>query len=92
MFIFHSLKASGSTFSHLYQRLLKSFKEAALSLRQLGKPILQEHLYLGPLEIILRTVTLTFRLHLLICPAGNINNLIFDNIISQEYWNLYLYK
>ena len=32
MLIFHSFKASGSTFSCLHQRLLKSFKEAAISL------------------------------------------------------------
>ena len=39
MLIFHSFKASGSTFSHLHQRLLKSFKEAAISLRHLEKSI-----------------------------------------------------
>ena len=51
MLIFRSFKASGSTFSHLHQRLLKSFKEAAISLRHLGKSILLEgNLYLGPLE------------------------------------------
>ena len=53
MLIFHSFKASGSTFSCLHQRLLKSFKEAAISLRHLGKSILEGNLYLGPLEIIL---------------------------------------
>ena len=41
MIIFHSFKASGSTFSRLHQRLLKSFKEAAISLRHLGKSILE---------------------------------------------------
>ena len=34
MLIFHSFKASGSTFSLLHQRLLKSFKEAAISRSQ----------------------------------------------------------
>ena len=51
MLIFHSFKASGSTFSRLHQRLLKSFKEAAVSLRHLGKSILDGNLYLEPLEI-----------------------------------------
>ena len=50
MLIFNSFKASGSTFSCLQQRLLKSFKEAAMSLRHLGKSILEGNLYLGPLE------------------------------------------
>ena len=51
MLIFHSFKASGSTFSRLHQGLLKSFKEAAISLRHLEKSILEGNLYLGPLEI-----------------------------------------
>ena len=55
--MFYSFKASGSTFSRFQQRLLKSFKEAAISLRHLGKSILEGHLYLGPLEIILRTLS-----------------------------------
>ena len=54
MLIFDSFKAPGSTFSHLHQRLLKSFKEVAISLRHLGRSILEGNLYLGPLEIILR--------------------------------------
>ena len=58
MLIFHSFKASGSTFSRLQQRLLKSFKEAAISLRHLEKSILEGNLYLGPLEMILRTLCL----------------------------------
>ena len=64
MLIFHSFKASGSTFSRLHQRLLKSFKEAAISLRHLEKSILEGNLYLGPLEMILRTLAsgMTFRL------------------------------
>ena len=64
MLIFHSFKASGSTFSYFHQRLLKSFKEAAISLRHFGKAILEENLYLGPLEITLRTLAsrMTFRL------------------------------
>ena len=64
MLIFHSFKASGSTFSHLHHRLLKSFKEAAISLRHLEKSILEGNLYLGPLEMILRTLAsgMTLRL------------------------------
>ena len=54
MLICHSFKASGSIFSCLNQKLLKSFKEATISLRHLGKSILGENLYLGPLEIIFR--------------------------------------
>ena len=56
MLIFHSFKASCSTFSRLHQRLLKSFKEAVISLRHKGKSILEGNLCLGPLEIILRTL------------------------------------
>ena len=56
MLIFHSFKASGSTFSHLHQRLPNSFKEAAISLRHLGKSIIEGNIYLGPLEMILRTL------------------------------------
>ena len=48
MLIFHSFKASGSTFFRLHHRLLKSFKEAAISLRHLEKSILEGNLYLGP--------------------------------------------
>ena len=64
MSVFNSFKASGSTFSRLHQRLLHSFKEAAISLRHSGKSILEGNLYLGPLEIILRTLAsgMTFRL------------------------------
>ena len=64
MLIFHSFKASGSTFSRLPQRLLKSFKETAISLWHLRKSILEGNLYLGPLEIILRTLAsgMTLRL------------------------------
>ena len=47
MLIFHSLKALGSTFSRLHQRLLNSFKEALVSLRHLGKSILEGYLCLG---------------------------------------------
>ena len=50
------LQGTRFKFSRLQQRLLKSFKEAAISLRHLGKSILEGNLYLGPLEIILRTV------------------------------------
>ena len=71
MLTFHSFKASGSTFARLYQRLLKSFKEAAISLRHLGKSILEGNLYFGPLEIIFRTLAsgMTFRLPVITCPA-----------------------
>ena len=74
MLIFHSFKASGSTFSRLHQRLLKSFKERAISLRHLGKSILEWNLYLGPLEITLRTLAsgITFRLPVITCTAGDI--------------------
>ena len=68
MLIFHSFKASDSTFSRLHQQLLKSFKEAAASLRHLEKSILEGNL---PLEIILRTLSLgmTLRLPVITCPA-----------------------
>ena len=56
MLIFHSFKASGSKFSRLHQQLPKSFKEASISLRHLGKSILAVNLYLGLLEIILLTL------------------------------------
>ena len=56
MLLFHSFKASGSTFSHLHQQLLKSCNEAVVSLRHLGKSILEGNLYLGPIEIILRAL------------------------------------
>ena len=71
MLIFHSFKASGSTFSRLHQRLLKSFKEATISLRHLEKSILEGNLYLGPLEMMLRTLAsgMTFRLPVITCPA-----------------------
>ena len=52
MLIFLSFKASGSTFSRLHQRLLKSFKEAAISLRHLEKSILEGNLYTGSLGIV----------------------------------------
>ena len=67
MLIFHSFKASGSTFSRLHHRLLKSFKEV----RHLEKSILEGNLYLGPLEMILRTLAsgMTFRLPVITCPA-----------------------
>ena len=66
MLILHSLKASGSTFSLLHQRLLKSFKESAISLR-----ILDGNLYLGPLEKILRTLAsgVAYRLSVITCTA-----------------------
>ena len=71
MLIFHSFKASVSTCSRLHQRLLKSFKEAAISLRHLEKSILDGSLYLGSLEIILQTLAsgITFRLPAITCPA-----------------------
>ena len=69
--IFHSFKASGSTFSCLHQRLLKSFQEAVISLQHLEKLILEGNLCLGPLEIILRALAsgMTFRLPVITCPA-----------------------
>ena len=72
MLIFHSFKASGSTFSHLHQQLLNLFKEAAISLPHLEKSIFEGNLSLGPLEIILRTLAsgMTFRLPVITCPAG----------------------
>ena len=71
MLIFHSFKAPSSTFSRLHQRLLKSFKEAAIYLRHLEKSILEGNIYLGPLEMILRTLAsgMTFRLPVTTCPA-----------------------
>ena len=46
--------------------------EAAISLRHLGKSILEGNLNLGPLEIILRTLAsgMTLRLPVDTCPAG----------------------
>ena len=54
-----------------HQRLLKSFKEAAISLGHLEKSILEGNLYIGPLEIILQTPAsgMTFRLPVITCPA-----------------------
>ena len=50
MLIFYSFtKAASSAYSRLHQRLLKSFKEATISLRHLGKSILEGNLYQGPL-------------------------------------------
>ena len=71
MLIFHCFRASGSTFSRLHQRLLKSFKEAPISLRHLEKSILEGNPYLGHLEILLRTLAsgMTFRLPVMTCPA-----------------------
>ena len=71
MLIFHSFKASDLVFSRLHQRLLNSFKEAAISLQHLGKTILEGDLYLGPLEIILGTQAsgMTYRLPVITCPA-----------------------
>ena len=72
MLIFHSFKASCSTFSRLHQRLLKSLKEATISLRHLGKSIVEGNLYLGPLEIILRALAsgMTIKLPVITCHAG----------------------
>ena len=70
MLIFHSFKASGSTFSRLHQRLLKSFNDSDLS-TTFRESILEGDLYLGPLEIKLRTLAsgMTFRLPVITCPA-----------------------
>ena len=71
MLIFYSFKASGLTFSRGHQRLLKPFKEASISLRHLGKSIIEGNLYLGPSEIKLRTLAsgMTFRSPKTTCPA-----------------------
>ena len=69
MLIFHFFKASGSTFFRLPQRLLKSFKEAAISLRHLEKSILEVNLYLGPLELRTLALGMTFRLPVITFPA-----------------------
>ena len=76
MLIFYFFKASGSTFFHLHQRLLMSFmsfKEAAFSLRHLGKSVfhVEGNLDLGALEIILRTLAseMTFRVSVITCSA-----------------------
>ena len=54
MLIFHSFKASDSTISHSHESLVNSFNEAAISiLRHLGK---SRNQYVGPLEIVLRTL------------------------------------
>ena len=84
MLIFHSFNASGSTLSRWHQQLLKSFKEAAFSLRHLGKLILEGNLYLGPLKIILRTLAsgMTFRLPVITCPAEGYKYLEFGQ--SQD--------
>ena len=76
MLIFQSFTASGSTFSRLHQRLLNPLKEAAISLRYLGKLILEGNLYTGPLEIILRTLAfgMTLKLPVITCSAVGINN------------------
>ena len=72
MLIFHSFKISGSAFSPLHQRLLKSFNEASISRRHLGKSKLEGNLYLGHSEIILRTLAsgMTLKLPEITCPAG----------------------
>ena len=76
MLIFHSFKASGSIFYRLHQGLLKSFKEAAISLLHLEKSILEGNLCLGPLEITLQTLAsgMTFRLPVITCLQRDINN------------------
>ena len=60
-----------SFFEVLGSESVESFKEVAISLRHLGKSILAGNLYLGPLEIILRTLAsgMTFILHVITCPA-----------------------
>ena len=59
--------------------------EAAISLQHFGKSILERNLYLGPLEIILRTLAseMTSRLSVM----GDINKSYFDNLRSREYWS-----
>ena len=92
MLIFHSFKASGSKCSRLHHRLLKSFKEAAISLRHLEKSILEGNLYLGPLEMILRTLAsgMTFRhssqlqLHLCMFPK-KVRVLLYIHMVSHQW-------
>ena len=48
MLIFHSFKASGSTFSHLHQILLKSFKEAASPQIPMGGTLYSESITTEP--------------------------------------------
>ena len=71
MLFLHSFKTSSSTAFRLYLHLLKSFNEAAISLRHLGKSILEGNLYLGPLEIVLRPLAsgMAFRLPAITCPV-----------------------
>ena len=53
-------------------KVLKSFNDPAISLRHLGKSILEGNLYLGPLEIILQTLAsgMAFRLPVITFTAG----------------------
>ena len=58
------LQGTRFNISRLPQRLLKSFKDAEISLRHSGTSIVDGNLYLGHLRIILRTLAsgMTFRL------------------------------
>ena len=92
MLIFHSFKASGSTFSRLHQRLLKSFKEAAISLRHLEKSILEGNLYLGPLEMILRTYVMgTQKNRLSEAVLLSTQNICWNGLVRQ-YLQFYAQK
>ena len=68
---FQSFKALGSTYSHLHQRLPKSFKAAAITSRNVLKLMRGGHLYLGPLQIIERNLELEMILKfpVITCPA-----------------------
>ena len=94
MLIFHSFKSSGSTFLRLHQRLLKSFEEAAIPLRHLGKSILEGNLYLGPLEIILRTLAsgMTYKLPVITCPAETLPEVGTNDDISLAVNTLPLFS
>ena len=51
---------------------MKSLNQSAISLQHLGKPMLEGNLYLGSLEIILRTLEsgMALILPMITCPAG----------------------
>ena len=93
MLIFNSFKVSGSTFSLLHLRLLKSFKEATISQRHLGKSILDGNLYLGSLETILRTLAseMTFSLPEVTCPAEGYKKSRFSTISGVRSNGIYIY-
>ena len=72
MLNFQFFKALGSTYSRLHQRLLKSFKAAAISSRHFLKSMLDGNLYLGPLQIIERILEseMIFKFPVITGPAA----------------------